>query len=354
MRGVRRSHSSFLLLATLALASCAEGQVDDGEGGNTTPDDAEVDAGADDVQIKASDDVVIPPEDVVTTPEDAATPPEDVVVSRPDVPTGVDAAMGVDVVMGVDVPVGFDVVTVPDDRPTAMDVLVSRDVVTARDVVSVDVPAADSGVTCAAPRSVCAGRCVDTATDAAHCGACGIACTGATPACAASRCVAATCGAGTSNCDGNTANGCEVSHRSADTCAAAPNLGAWCGDVGCGFLCPSTSSRVVATRTGLASAWFRGRTNECSSCPARLEVTFTLTVPPGVDYDLYVHDGCGGAVLGSSLLLAGQTDRVSISRSGDLGSDNFNWWVEVRYLSGASCSPWTLTVQTRSGSASSC
>lgn len=327
---------ALLLLPALAFG-CAEGDL-------TEPGDASVSGEVDaldglDAGVVTDDTFVIPVDDAFTVPADdtVTLPVDDAPVPRPDAPRGDDAPLG-----GEDTP-RADAVT-ESDRPVA------RPDVSA----PADAPRADAGVSCAAPLTACSGRCVNTATDATNCGACGAACAGATPMCAASRCAAPGCGTGASDCDGNTANGCERSHMNQGVCASAPSLGAWCGDVSCGFLCPSNSARVVATRTGTAGAWLRGRTNECSNCPARLDVTFTLAVPPGVDYDLYVYGACGGAVLGRSLLLEGQTDRVNVQRSGDLGSDSFDWFVEVRYVRGSSCAPWTLTVETRSGSATDC
>jgi hypothetical protein len=329
--------SALLLLPALALG-CAEGEL--GDPGEASVS-GEVDApDAFDAGLVTEDTSTVPADDVFTVPADDVftVPIDDTPAPRPDAPVSPDLPR-VD-----DAPAPAVDVVAASDRPAP-----APDVVTA-----VDAARADAGLSCASPLTACGGRCVNTATDAQNCGACGAACAGATPMCASSRCAAAACGNGASDCDGNTANGCERSHLSQGVCGAAPTLGAWCGDVSCGFLCPSNSSRVVATRTGTAGAWFRGRTNECSNCPARLDVTFTLTVPPGVDYDLYVYEACGGAAIGRSLLLEGQTDRVNIQRSGDLGSDSFNWFVEVRYVRGSSCAPWSLTVETRSGSASDC
>lgn len=336
MRAVTRSRAA--LLFSMILGGCAEGTLDGlDDAAAIMGDPPEPDAATEDLGAPGDDAFVIPAEDA-SAPFDSGWSELDV-GATPDLPASFE-----DVVSPA-----LDAVT--PDAPAPDLVRVDAPVV---DTPRVDAPAADVGVSCAPPRVTCSGRCVDASTDPANCGSCGTACSGATPMCAAGRCAAPACGAGASDCDSNSANGCEVSHRSSEVCAAAPNLGSWCGDVSCGFLCPSNSSRVVATRTGRASAWFRGRTNECSNCPARLDVTFTLTVPPGVDYDLYVYESCGGAVIGRSLLLQGQTDRVNLNRSGDLGSDSFNWWVEVRYVSGGSCAPWTLTVQSRSNSGSSC
>ncbi len=291
--------------------------------------------------------------------DDTGNGPKDTGNTQPDVPASFDDTP----VSTPDTGTTDDTGSAPEDIPDPQDTgsLVDAGVrdtgvrdTGVRDTGTADVPRTDAGGTCAAPRRLCGGTCVDTTTNPAHCGACGTACAAPTPNCVAGRCAAPGCGMGASDCDGNMANGCEFTHAGTATCAAAPNLGTWCGDTGCGFLCPSTRSRVVATQTGRTSAWFRGRTTECSICPAEIEVTFTLTVPAGIDYDLYVYDACGRTPIGSSALLSGQTDRVTIRRGGSAGGDDFNWWVEVRYYNGSACSPWSLTVNTRSNSASSC
>jgi hypothetical protein len=217
--------------------------------------------------------------------------------------------------------------------------------------------AGSCSATCAAPRRLCGTgetmRCVDLQTDAANCGACGMACS-AGGACAAGRCATATCMTNASDCNRNSADGCEVIHgTAANTCAAALNLGAFCGDTACALFCPSRSLRVVATRTGTRTTWFRGRLNECSSCPASLNGRLTLRGPPGVDYDLFVYSACG-RLIGSSQRLAGVDDTYTLTGGGSFGSDSSDFFVEVRWFSGASCMPFTLTFEARSNSATSC
>jgi hypothetical protein len=73
----------------------------------------------------------------------------------------------------------------------------------------------------------------------------------------------------------------------------------------------------------------------------------TLTVPSGVDYDLYVFDGCGGTQLGSSAAGTGLPESITITRPDTAASDSMDLWIEVRYFSGASCSNWTLNVAGR-------
>ncbi len=158
------------------------------------------------------------------------------------------------------------------------------------------------------------------------------------------------CPSGSSWCSGEC-----VDHRNdTSTCSTAMDLGAWCGDASCGSLCPSTSYRPVNTRTGRSSQWLRARAIECSTCPASLRARITLDVPAGVDYDLYVYRPCG-TLIARSLALAGQRDQVEISEADALTTiDSFDYYIEVRFTSGGSCSPWTLTLEARSSSATSC
>jgi len=75
---------------------------------------------------------------------------------------------------------------------------------------------------CAAtcPLALCDGMCVDLGTSVAHCGTCDHPCGArpdvhATPACEGGQC-AYECAAGFSDCDGDAANGCEVSTNGND------------------------------------------------------------------------------------------------------------------------------------------
>ncbi|MEZ4394712.1 MAG: MXAN_6577-like cysteine-rich protein [Polyangiales bacterium] len=99
---------------------------------------------------------------------------------------------------------------------------------------------------------------VALATDLAHCGACGVRCasTAGTAACAAGRCEVTACAAGRGNCDGDAANGCEV-----DTATSAAHCGA-CGNAcAAGGSCVAGSceavgvscAAILAARPGIAS-----------------------------------------------------------------------------------------------------
>lgn len=164
------------------------------------------------------------------------------------------------------------------------------------------------------------------------------------------------CGAGTSNCNGNDGDGCEVAHMTAaNTCGAASDLGTWCGDTNCGTLCNTTSLRTVRSVTGNRSTFYRGRIADCAACANNLNAVITLAVPAGVDYDLYVYRPCGTLSTNSSTVGAGMTERVVLNQM-DLFTSNesFDYVVEVRWRSGASCSDWTLTLEARANSGTTC
>ena len=330
-----------LLLVALALGACATGALD-GEG-----DDAAVgggDSGDPPVDVVTFD--LVSPLDDAGEADAGAAPPD---VGAPDGGVALDVPAAADA--------GAADVGVRDVGVVDLGVVDAG----VRDAGALDVGVVDAGVQdaggdagrCGAGETLCGASCVDLQRDAANCGRCGAVC-GAGAACSAGACAAAACMRTASDCNASAADGCEVVHATAlNACPSPEDLGAYCGDTACGFLCPSLSLRTVATRTGNRSRWYRVRLNECSNCIARLDGRVTLRVPAGVDYDLFVYSACGRLV-GSSQALAGVTDQYTLSGGGSLGSDSGDFYIEVRWLSGASCLPYTLTVEARSNSASSC
>jgi hypothetical protein len=68
---------------------------------------------------------------------------------------------------------------------------------------------------------------VNTQTDAAHCGGCGVACSIAngTPSCVAGACAVAGCNSGSADCNNNPADGCEVNtNTSVGNCGGCGNV----------------------------------------------------------------------------------------------------------------------------------
>ncbi len=191
-----------------------------------------------------------------------------------------------------------------------------------------------------------ANGCESSLTTLEHCGACDTACDlpNATESCPNGTCALTGCDAGFSTCDGDASNGCEVAHATAGgACIGAINAGTYDGDTQCGIGCPGNLNwDNFANYTGTASAWFRSRVREQSAClSASVEHQVRLVVPAGVNYDLYVYRPCN-TLAGSSTNAAGVTDIVIPSNVDSSGDDGFDYWVEVRYVSGASCTPWSL------------
>jgi hypothetical protein len=81
---------------------------------------------------------------------------------------------------------------------------------------------------------------------------------------------------------------------------------------------------------------------EDSTCSATIRHRLQLTVPAGVNYNLYVYRSCG-TVVASSTGGTGVDEAVTIEQSDSGGSDDdFTYFVEVRYISGRSCTDWTM------------
>ena len=183
-----------------------------------------------------------------------------------------------------------------------------------------------------------------------NCGACGVPCSfaNATATCATGVCTFGNCFPGYSDCDADLDNGCEVDHGLySNSCATASNVGSACGDLNIGFGCPSTSFFTFATRTNRDSRWFRARADECASCSASVRHRIQLAVPAGVNYDLYAYSACGNE-WSNSTNGTGLDESLTLTRSDNAANDDsFNYWIEVRWVGGASCSNWSLTFEGR-------
>jgi hypothetical protein len=97
------------------------------------------------------------------------------------------------------------------------------------------------GPACDPGRQCCGVFCVDVSGDAANCGACGRACVappGTSVTCRASTCVVGSCLPGFADCNGQSADGCEVNTGSdalnCGRCGAVCMAGATCSDGVCG------------------------------------------------------------------------------------------------------------------------
>lgn len=99
---------------------------------------------------------------------------------------------------------------------------------------------------CADPLEACGADCVDTETDPAHCGDCGVRCVvpNASPACARGRCGIESCDPGFGNCDRDLSNGCEqaVDCDPATTCTTSCDS---VGSLDCSNPCSPTCAPPV-------------------------------------------------------------------------------------------------------------
>ncbi|MCC7537776.1 MAG: hypothetical protein IT379_16250 [Deltaproteobacteria bacterium] len=180
-----------------------------------------------------------------------------------------------------------------------------------------------------------------------NCGGCGVGCSlpNASESCSTGSCTITGCSLGFSHCDTSQANGCEVNHSAytGGMCGSATDVGTYDGDRDCGFICGSnTGWDLFASRSGTTSAWFKARVREDSDCPVSIEHRIRLDVPPDADYDLYVWRNCGAPSAWSENL-TGVDESVTINEGESTGSDDsFDYWVEIRWFSGSTCTQWTV------------
>jgi hypothetical protein len=118
-------------------------------------------------------------------------------------------------------------------------------------------------------------------------------------------------------------------------CSTAINLGNIAGD----------SGTPIISRTGVGEVFFMVRIQETSSSSRPLNARVQLQVPPGQDYDLVVRcASCTSTVKWTSKQGAGGTEQVAVTRADTFADNSFDVVIEIRYQSGTSCSPWTLTI----------
>jgi hypothetical protein len=120
--------------------------------------------------------------------------------------------------------------------------------------------AGSCGAVCAAPLSSCSGSCVDTRYDPQHCGACGRPCAvpNAVAACGSGTCVVGACVPGFGNCDGESGNGCETNTQTSaahcGACGRACSSGQTCADGVCLTPCASGETRCNGACVNLATS----------------------------------------------------------------------------------------------------
>ncbi|MEJ7731424.1 MAG: MopE-related protein [Polyangiaceae bacterium] len=169
--------------------------------------------------------------------------------------------------------------------------------------------------------------------------------TNASSTCTNGACTITTCNAGFANCDSNQGNGCEVQSGGASNVAPGENLGSWNADSSSGFpFCSGDGCDALLTRTGTRGKFFNIGAIEDSDCSAYISLRFDLDVPAGVDYDLYITGTACFADPAFSQTGAGDKSIVVWCSDVSGDDDSFTANVEVRYASGSSCTPWTLSV----------
>ncbi len=135
-------------------------------------------------------------------------------------------------------------------------------------------------------------------------------------------------------------------YDSPDDCATAEILPAIAGD----------QSGPSITRKGDSSKWFKVHIQEQDSSISETDLSYTVSLvsPPGMDYNLKVHQGPqDGNPDWNVSPLNGSGNPESVSGSWDddqgFGGEDDSVWlsIEVEYVSGSACGPnaeWTLTV----------
>ncbi|MCB9731813.1 MAG: hypothetical protein H6745_04165 [Deltaproteobacteria bacterium] len=189
-----------------------------------------------------------------------------------------------------------------------------------------------------------------------YCGSCTNACNlaHASPTCSNGSCRISSCSTGYDNCNGNDGDGCEAVLDNNPSCGSALDLGSFNSDSTCGFSCLVNTGYVIdASPTGRGEAWFKVKAvDNIGICSGVLHHRLKLSVPSGVDYDLYVYPSCASSTpLAKGTSSAGVDETVIVSKDDDsLDDGSFNYWINVKYFGGHSCTDWALTVEgTRCG-----
>jgi hypothetical protein len=147
-----------------------------------------------------------------------------------------------------------------------------------------------SCVVCPDLRLACGGACVDPQTDPAHCGACNAPCAvrpNARATCTNGGC-GFTCEAGTADCDGDAANGCESTNTDVMNCGTCGNRcapGVMCIDRRCGCApgraeCDGNPATVCETNTAA------GDIANCGGC------AMACPMPPPGTFAMCVAGAC--------------------------------------------------------------
>ncbi len=130
---------------------------------------------------------------------------------------------------------------------------------------------------CGMPFTLCGSACANTASDPTHCGSCSTSCSPANvkaPACSSGTCNYVGCQSGYADCDGNTANGCELPTSSDPTncggcgvhCAGANVVATTCAGGACGYTGCQTGHADCDGNAANGCEADLGSTSSCGAC----------------------------------------------------------------------------------------
>ena len=163
--------------------------------------------------------------------------------------------------------------------------------------------------------------------------------------CTPSGCQVGDCRDGFADCNGRASDACEVNLKDAACDAAVAFAGEEVAESTCGVFCGVTTGETLfESTTAFGSKWFQARAKEAPGlCNDDLTHRIELLVPPGHDYDIFVYSDCGATLMGSART-RGDDDEVFVIRvpDGSAQDRSFNYWVEVRWVEGDTCSPYTI------------
>ena len=134
---------------------------------------------------------------------------------------------------------------------------------------------------CPTGRTCCDGACVETDSNRAHCGGCGMQCAlaGASPGCNNGHCVVSTCNDGLGDCDLDPTNGCEVDVRATVAhcggcgmaCAPRANAAPTCDARRCVYACATGFADCDGDASNGCEVDTRASVAHCGACRARCE-----------------------------------------------------------------------------------
>ena len=149
-------------------------------------------------------------------------------------------------------------------------------------------------------------------------------------------CSVAICNPGRANCDGAAGNGCET----------LLDINPACGSTSLGQLPGDAVASTAESGVGESSFRLNVIENDNGLASHDLSVRFSLVAPPGVSYRLEANcDGCGTTGVDNSTVTLRWQEQTDVFGLPNTNSSR-NVFVNVTYVSGSSCQPWQLQVQT--------